>query len=561
MPLTDHRRVRVDYWYTTLQISEIGQAWTQQGPNRVFLHCDQPNRTAFNAENVPHPEEMPQKILLSLNKGSNHWTAIAVDISAGEDGMINVQISLTDSLNTDLNLRKHSSAIRWEMARIESLFREIYGARLNINSGVYPYTWQQPDKCSCGPFSMANGARCLAGAGEEPNPGRKIIREQQLNMMSSSVAFRGCSTSNAIDEILLDWILDRVQNGESILITTPEDVAEICSSYAEKYQRTPEEIARIFHQEYTNNATIPWFRPAEVNMRVREIMSGLRLEQHFVHRKNENAQPPSQPSTSTKPMTKQPSLGRFRDDHSNLSLEELERIFQRDTSVLKAAEGMGHENICKKIDDVRKLLTTTMGDEAMVMDIMEHLTMSMYKANLHEAEEILNKTLSRKEHGHQRQTCLMLISDIIGMRKYHKDNDEKFIYLASSYSSISEAMQQIKHSELASLKAPKKALEAYSLLLQGAIERNKTNILRQVCFAISDFCSSLLESISSGLWKSDIKRIETISNQFKDSEGNISVDQLECEHMAIATLMNARTSLQKEISQEVKHQRWQPPTA
>jgi hypothetical protein len=209
MANTDNRRVIENYWYTSAQIIAVGKAWAQGSPERVFRCSDReiPNRTDLDAENMPLLNELPKKILLPLNKANNHWTAIAINMDIGADEKVNVSISYTDSLNTETNFQAHGVAIRLEIARIENLFRELYGSSiLNMKSSVYPHTWRQPDTSSCGPYALANAARCLDGKGREANLGRKTIREHQLNMMTQNIDFSACSTNNAIDEILLDWI-------------------------------------------------------------------------------------------------------------------------------------------------------------------------------------------------------------------------------------------------------------------------------------------------------------------------------------------------------------------
>lgn len=534
MPNTYSRRVRENYWYTSAQITDVGSAWQQLSPARLFLYSDReyPNRTAFEVNDVPQRSALPKKILLPLNIGNNHWTAIAIDINHGANHRINVNIWYTDSLNTNRNFANHSPQIRQEISRIERLFREIYGSeQITMRSAVYPYTWTQPDGSSCGPYSLANGARCLDNRGPEDNPGRKRIREQQLDMMTQGTSINSCSTSNAVDEILLDWIIDRAQNDDSLSVTTPDNVLGICAYYAHKHNRDLIEIIQIFHNEYCSGAVNPEFRPNQVNARVREIIGELGIPStHYAERAT---QQPSVPTT-------------YDEDYSDLSIEELIEIYHLNEPVKHVANLIAQENIAQKIDGIRKILSESLKNDVYALELMQQITLFMHRGHQKEAENLIKDALSHEQRKDNLDTCLRSISDIIGMRKFAQDNDEKFIYLASAYKSLADAMAQIK---MVDLETPQDLLEAHISLLQGAIDRNNASMLRQVCFAIKDFSSALLEFITGGVWQSEIKRIEVINQRFKDNQGNISTEQLQQEQRATETILNAKSSLERELSE------------
>lgn len=540
MPNTDTRRVREDYWYTSAQIVDVGNAWQLESLERLFLYSSREtlNCTSFEAYHVPRWEDLPKKILLPLNLNGNHWTAIALNVSQGADHQVNVNLGYTDSLNADTNFANHSPLIRQEIARIEGIFRQAYGpGQLNMRSAVYPHTWTQPDGSSCGPYSLINGARCLDNRGREANPGRKIVREQQLNMMAQGTAMRSCSTCNAVDEILLDWIIDRAQNGESLRVITEDNVLDICFYYAHKHHRDPVEIGQIFNNEYGSSSVNVSLSPNQVNVRVREIIGELGIQPaHYV----------------TPPIQKHPVSNGYEEDFSDLSIEELIEIYQLNEPVQHVAALIAQENITQKIDSIRKTLSESIEDDVFVFELMQQITLQMYRGHQLEAENLIKDILGKGQHKELLDECLGVISDVVGMRNFSQDNDEKFIYLASAYKSLADAMSQVKTVDL---KTPNNILDAHVSLLQGAIDRNNASLLRQVYFAIKDFSSALLEYITGGIWQSDIKRITVISERLKTTEGNISTDQLQQERTAIETILNAKASLERELGDDLTFQK------
>ncbi|KTD56320.1 Ubiquitin-like protease [Legionella santicrucis] len=539
MPNTDIRRVREDYWYTSAQIVDVGNAWQLESPERLFLYSSREgsDSTAFGAYHVPRWDDLPKKILLPLNINGNHWTAITINVSQGANHQVNVNLGYTDSLNADANFANHAPLIRQEIARIEGIFRQAYGpSQLNMRSAVYPYTWTQPDGSSCGPYSLVNGARCLDNRGQEANPGRKIIREQQLNMMTQGTAIRSCSTCNAVDEILLDWIIDHAQNSESLHVTTDDNVLDICFYYAHKHNRDLNEIVQIFNNECGSSSVNLSLSPNQVNVRVREIIGELGIQStHYTKH----------------PIPKHSASQGYEEDYSDLSIEELIEIYQLNEPVQHVAALIAQENISQKIDSIRKILSSSIEDDVFVFELMQQITLQMYKGHQIEAEHFINDILGGGQHKEHLGECLRVISDVVGMRKFSQDNDEKFIYLASAYKSLADAMSQVKTVDL---KTPKNILDAHVSLLQGAIDRNNASLLRQVCFAIKDFSSAFLEFITGGIWQSDIKRITVISERLKTTQGNISTDQLQQERGAIETILNAKASLERELGEDLTFQ-------
>lgn len=187
-----------------------------------------------------------------------------------------------------------------------------------------------------------------------------------------------------------------------------------------------------------------------------------------------------------------------------------------------------------------------------VFELMQQITLQMYRGHQLEAENLIKDILGKGQHKELLDECLGVISDVVGMRNFSQDNDEKFIYLASAYKSLADAMSQVKTVDL---KTPNNILDAHVSLLQGAIDRNNASLLRQVYFAIKDFSSALLEYITGGIWQSDIKRITVISERLKTTEGNISTDQLQQERTAIETILNAKASLERELGDDLTFQK------
>lgn len=531
---TSYRRVRKDYWYTSAQIIDVGTAWAQSSRDRIFLYSNRevPNRTSLETSDAPPLYSLPKKMLLPLNKGKNHWAAIAITLNEGPDNAININISYTDSLNTKANLNQLDSSIRDEINRIEKVFRTKYSYKqLNIVSSVYPYSWQQAEGSSCGPYSLANAMRCLDGKGAQNNPGAQAIREQQLNMMTNQVAIKGCSTSNIIDTILLEWILEHAR--QSLAVTTAEQVESICNYYATKHQLKLSDVIACFHEEYCSGTMNPWFRPDRVNTRVRELIGEYAIKPAYsnalnVYNRFNN------------------SKGRNYGNSASLRSDEWKSKFQSDEAIQRQVVSIREENLCRKIDDIRKILVHTGQDSGFILELMEQIVRAIQKVNEDEAKMLVKEVLSSESQKVDCELCQRLISEIIGARRYDRENNEKFVYLASAYQSLADAIKMLKEVEFTDLTLPEQVLEAHLTLLNGAIARNTASAIRQVSFVINDFFSMLLEYLSGGYWVAEITRIEHISKSFKDPEGNLSIAMLEQEQQSIATILSVRQILEND---------------
>jgi hypothetical protein len=251
---SSERTVIQDYWYTNAHIEDLGTQWQNAAANRLFIPISLPGafeeeltyKTGLTQQNV-NALRGPCKIMLPLNKGGNHWTAITADVTIGANGRKIVKLSFTDSLSAEREYDKLPQKIKAEMDRIGNLFR---GAA--VTKEIYAHTWKQPDGdgSSCGPYSIANAVRCLDGKNAEPNPGREVIRRQQLDVMTNNSAIRSCSTNNKVDEVIRSWVIDRVSKNLPYAIENHNDFLEMCQNFA-NYSKTPdlEKIRMIFVTE------------------------------------------------------------------------------------------------------------------------------------------------------------------------------------------------------------------------------------------------------------------------------------------------------------------------
>jgi hypothetical protein len=136
--------------------------------------------------------------------------------------------------------------------------------------------------------------------------------------------------------------------------------------------------------------------------------------------------------------------------------------------------------------------------------------------------------------------------------KYNQErlHDEKIIHLAQAYRGLAQAITVIKLNNIY-LSTPEKVLAAHITLLEAAIYRDSASLIRQVCFAIQDFCSRLLEFVSFGYWEPNIKRIHTIRDQLSDTNGSMAPEALTVEKDAIQTLLDAKKNTNKEAGKRV----------
>ena len=504
MPCTDTRTVIDNYWYTSAQIADVGRAWEESNDATfrfIYSERETPNQTGFNLEDFEAIGSWPRKILLPLNKGNNHWVAIVIDADKNKDELITVNISYTDSLNSGKDVDALPENIQAELTRINSLITtSLANEAPTININIYEHTWQQPDGASCGPYAMANAMRCLNQAGSEENPGRTVIRQQQLNAMVSATAIKGCSTHNKIDEILMAWILERVSKKMSISILMPEDVEAICSYYAEQEGKDVGSITQIFHNEYCELMDHPYFRPVPVNIRVRELIREFGLI----------------------------------------------KIIKANAAEIEAArKDIAKENIALQIDKIRAIFAEIKNDESVAYLLMSSLTHLMHHRDIGTVEQFLIEHINQDQFPNALSQAQVMASKIIGARAYADQNDSKFIRIASCYQCIHEV--SIKLRSPIDCQITQDSLKALVVLLNGAIARNDAALIGQVGFIIQDFMAILLQIITLGYYEPEYVRIAKLADKFKKTGDQVSSDQYRSEIRSFSLLLDAKVTLDQEI--------------
>src|SRR3990167_4572099 len=106
MKNTELRRINPSHWYTTDQMSKICSFWqnnSQETETRLFLisEDEEMNTVKFSSQDIPKFTGKPIKIVLPLNRGNAHWTAITVHIQAKND-IIRIRMHFMDSGNRNL---------------------------------------------------------------------------------------------------------------------------------------------------------------------------------------------------------------------------------------------------------------------------------------------------------------------------------------------------------------------------------------------------------------------------------------------------------------------------
>ncbi len=510
--LSDTREVILDYWYTTAQMRDVGTAWERAGSNRLFLssevvdesghllfQAEMKDRTGLRSQHVDLISTYPYSIMLPLNRGNSHWTSIAIAITE-RDGQIEVQIAYSDSLGTG----SVPLAVNKEMHRIAALFRKKYGQeQVNITQGVYQYAWRQSDGSSCGPYSLKNAERCLAGKGHEPNPGREHIRKEQLDVMTHGSAIKGCSRSRVIDEVLISWMIDCISRKSSYSISSAEGVERICTQYADSKRVHKNTIRRLFIEEYG-------------------LEYGLErgiAEEHLLRHL--------------------PVVTRMREllQKNDLLRKVISSVqYQAELKLLRRVNAMD------KIESIREAITKSTEDKINAYGATAEIIDLLARMNVAEAVVKLTGIITEKAEA---EPCLLAVAEIIGSRGIEKDYSLKLIGLAKAYHSIHEATTIIKTIE-SPTDAPKELLEAQITLLQAATRRNDASLLMQVVYVLSDFCSVLTEIITFGWWEPDFRKIEVIEQKLKANHKGVAPADYQTELDSIECLYRSKNRLADE---------------
>lgn len=506
--LTDTRTVIQDFWYTDDQIESLGRYWQSKSPRRLFvsasavhnqeyldaINCNVTgvvpqsahNCTGLRQRHVDQIVSFPFYIMLPMNLNGYHWTSIAISISKpNANNQYEIKMVFSDS-NGCSSLKP---VVNQEMDRIEKFFKVKFTEQNSVISReVYKHTWQQSDGCSCGPYSIINAQRCLAGIGHQKNPGQKAIRKFQLNRMDNAEAIRECSTNNEIDQILSHWIIERFSQEESFEFDSSSLwFAKMTAYYASAKQVTPEVVTKIILNEYISEQRAHKF----LMKRMRELLG------HDEH---------------------------IREVVDPRQLQKQLKLFHS-------------ENVMVKMENIRKKIESSTGGNELVSyqlaaDIIEHLS----KMNLTEAVEILTGIIKNPE---ELNVCLLDICNASGSRRLEKDYLNKLKQLAKSYrkihhagAEILKAAQSIDPDRVHNIEIAKLLLEEQIKLLNKAIVRNDASLVGHVAYLISDFCSSIVQVLTLGWWEPDYRRIEAINKRLSPDDPkqvNSSLYQKECQ--------------------------------
>jgi predicted DNA-binding protein len=396
------RTVIQDYWYEVQHVQDLGQQWMHAAGDRLFIL---PNADTLLASGASIAQEQadamaqalnktgitqeqadaittPRKVMLPLNKGGDHWTAITADVTIAPNNKRIVKLSFTDSLGTEENYNSLPREIKDEMSRIGSLF----GRDATVTTELYPYTWKQPDGSSCGPYSFANATRCLDGKGYELNPGREAVRAQQLDMMTDEANIKACSTNNAVDEIIRTWIIDRASKNKSFLLDNEQNLIEMYERFAKITGKDVAEIAMVFANEDPRSLSY-------AQRRMNELIAS----------------------------------------------DEIIEVGVGADKLAAVREEMQDKNSMQKFEDMRKAVERELGKAEsykFTANIIQHLS----QMDVEGAELKINtlKDPKIKEH------CLSIALDIISTRSTERDYVAKVEAQAMAYSALYEAEVETK---------------------------------------------------------------------------------------------------------------------
>ena len=523
MPRLSHKRTIIgDYWYTDAQMEDVGSAWAGAAINRLFICPHVSYKTGIERNHLQSISSFPYNIILPFNKGNFHWTAITVAIE-DTNGKKTVKINFTDS-QFDMQNYTLPFVIQKEMDRIEKLFCQFYGAdNVIVYKDVYKYSWRQSDGSSCGPYALKNAERCLAGKEEEINPGREVIRREQLDLMVHETAIKGCSTNNEVDEILVHWLIQCISNEENFAIDNGSDVERACKEYA-LFKKIPLECVRNkFIEEFNLSDSHLIFIAREladstgrhVDEITRELKANYSLDE-------------------TKPIRHRPVSLRIRELlQENVILRKTVSIQQYDEQICMLRE----ENTLEKIELIRLVIANAQTELDSYQETADIIVM-IAQQNIFDAVEKLRKLVTKKEDV---ESCFVAIGEIIGLRKIVPAYPRILSFLADSYRGVHNISQAIKTLSAESSLLHRRRnqgtffqtpiveddsqneledrsieeLEAIKILLQAAIRRNSASILMKVVYLINDFFSSLAEILTLGSWVPEYKQIELIKRDLE----------------------------------------------
>ncbi len=257
MANSDERTAIPDFWYTGEHIEALGRQWEREAPaaeRRIFKYPtgEGIDKTGLTEGIIERINEYPTEIMLPYNMSGNHWIMVGIIVNLEASGRKTAKIQFSDSLkgkHTPESLARATPGLEAEKVRLRGIFEGRGFAAGDITITDYPHTWIQEDDKSCGPYSLENGARMLAGAGAEPNPRREAIRKKQLDKIENFGTIKSMSRDNLLEEVLNHWVFTKL-GGEAADIV-PNSVEQIVDEYRRINPRAEKDaLITRFRREY-----------------------------------------------------------------------------------------------------------------------------------------------------------------------------------------------------------------------------------------------------------------------------------------------------------------------
>lgn len=521
------REIKPTYWYTTSQINDLGTRWASAQPFRTFCSTEVVGTIGLQSLNENLLNHLPHEIVCPINKGGNHWTSLAIQLSRNSQGHLVVNLGYADSLDSSSELPMY---LEEEMLRLFMMFSKL-DPHLEWRPSVYKHRWQQNDGCSCGVYALENAFRFLANAGAQPNPGAQYLREKQLQQMSMPIAITGCSTSMKVDDMLRVWM----QKGEPIESLTSDALVSFLFEYADLMDEDVSVLTEFMKRELLHNLDTPNinFLVHPLHVRIKELVptySG--KTNHRVYR------PPFVPvqetsrvvskanDTELAPPVRPKALDSIYTEKANYPVSE--RTFVPAEKTIQAASRANHAEFILPADE----------NEFDLYESVRHLQtmMEVFHTDVDQQEKRLIEILTHLYQGHvdlvvQAFTSfhkdapipikeLALITSLAATSSQQNAEWKKMGEACDIIQSASELLEACKKNiKTIDYESGKSMLDSHIKLLNFAIRRGDANIFWKVCYAINDAFSALLKFISFGLWTPAYEQIDVIKQKLMQQSG------------------------------------------
>jgi hypothetical protein len=551
-PQFGSRELKPEYLYTTAQINDVGAVWQRGSANRLFCPTEKIGEIGLTPELIPHGmlEHLPFEILCPINQGGNHWTSFAIQVTAHE-GRLQVHVGYSDSLSRGQTI---PAFLKPQLDNIRAIFTDI-DPGVEFKSEAYAHRWMQSDHSSCGPFSLANAWRFFQGSGASDNPGREVIREAQLLMMTTSIAITGCSTSNKLDEILMNWLL----SGGNTKQITADTIVEMICAYATSAGEEFADVDQFVRKELNMSTTDNYFT-FTIKARIGQ------LSKQFMQ-----SQPPApaqKPALTFKRWEWEMELTRptaLEDD------EPAPVIVSPDLGPLETSALEKDWDVYIPLSDLDETVYKTEGSQHPTiqspLNCIGHIREAIFLLPIqsHDPKALLVNVLGKIYQGHE-SDAVTLLAQSFGDQPLSEACTESILRLSeikeewrelgevcTQLHEVSEILHQstfkITHHDVSQA-----AYEAHIQLLINALERQEAGRFKKILYVISDFCSKLLKFFSGGTWTPDYEKINAVKAQLKDNalgffKKSQLIDQIEGELDICIQTMDALARVNREFEQ------------